>query len=114
MNLAHSSFADAYRAHVVPRLRVRIAELAHHGYDGELSFSDMICDLHTIARHHGAGYLPAGHYEVLDDWITRTLLDACEAAQREIDEADAWVKATLAACHTRQELRAAVEAQCAR
>jgi hypothetical protein len=88
-------FAAAFRQHVIPRLQTQVRELAWDGWDQD--FSASMEELHGTARRHGAGYLAPEHWDDLDDWLAKTLIDEIEASEREREEADKFVASMLRA-----------------
>lgn len=103
-----SEFAAAFRQHVIPRLQADVRRLAWEGWDG--SFSDAIWELHAIARTHGSLHLSEEHWDALDDWLSKTLLDEIEISEQERQEADEFVASMMRATDDPSVFRRAVRA----
>lgn len=94
-----SAFAQAFRQHVIPRLRDRIGAFARPVYYGGMTFSQAMAEL--TGEAHGATYLEKPIFDQFQDWLCAELtrhigllekviadLDRCEA------EAVRWLEAT--------------------
>ena len=78
MNLPPSSFADTFRATVVPRLRPVIEARGLFVALEMETFTEARGDLIREAGRLGAYHLPPEHLDALSDWIARELVLAID------------------------------------
>lgn len=76
MSLPPSDFADAFRAHAVPKIRTVIEIRAHFVGAGLYDFSDAYSDVMAYACRLGASLLPPEHLDSLIDWALTELTEA--------------------------------------
>lgn len=100
-------FADAFRAHVVPRLRDRIATLAMDVAAGEVEFSEAVNATMMEAMRLGAGYLAPGALDALMDWVLSTMTEAVSESGEALDAAWDLVERTMRE-PSREAIRASV------
>ena len=75
MSLPPSEFADAFRAHSVPKILSVIEIRGHFVGLGLYDFSDAYSDAVAYAGRLGAYLLPEEHFAILTDWIGSALAD---------------------------------------
>ena len=90
-----STFADHYRAHVLPRLRQMTIEAADHWLAEEPTFSEIFDEIWHEAVRRGATRLPENLRDELHDWLMTLLAERIEAAEKLQDDADALVRSLL-------------------
>lgn len=81
MNLPPSDFADAFRAHSVPKIRKVIEVRAHFVGLNLYAFADAHADVMAYASRLGAPLLPKEHLDALIDWTLTELSDAAAAVE---------------------------------
>lgn len=81
MSLPPSDFADAFRAHSVPKIRQVIAVRAHFVGLGLYEFAAAQADVMAYASRLGASLLPREHLDALIDWTLSELADAAAAVE---------------------------------
>lgn len=91
MSLPPSAFADAFRAHAVPKLS-RLCEA--HGLFIALGL-ETVSEAHAAviseAWRADAQHLPEEHFAELEDWLFDTLMTAAVSKQAMIEARDASV-----------------------
>ena len=99
MSAPPSAFAQAFRAHVIPRLKPRISAYAYRVHCGGLTFSEAVAGL--IGEAHGATLLDRATFDQFADWLATQIIEAIARHER--------VAADIARClaHARREDMAA-------
>jgi len=76
------TFADGYRQLVIPRLERIIKLEANHAAHGIQDFMGAWCSVMHYASKWGSGTLPSDVFTDLEDWVSATLLQEIQAAER--------------------------------
>lgn len=79
--LPPSDFAQSYRSHVVPRLRVLAVAHGSSVGHGLESFSDAVSKVTREAVTLGASYMPPEHFALLEDWILTTIAESAATVE---------------------------------
>ena len=73
------TFPDAFKAHVIPRIRRMITHQAARVHEGEATFGEACDAIMRRAISVGASYLPDGLFLDLTDYVLATLATDIEA-----------------------------------
>jgi hypothetical protein len=96
--LPSSDFAEAFRAHSVPRIRTVIEVRAYFVGLGLYPFASAHADVMCYASKLGATFLPPEHLEALIDWPLAQLCEAAAAVDRHNAEGCACEEAAEEMC----------------
>ena len=91
------SFADDFRAHVTPRLRVTVQIQGLYAGCGFIGFTEALSAISSEASYFGAGHLPPEIYDDLIDWMASALLARVVEVEAWLDEIDPFTSLGQAA-----------------